>query len=87
MFEDSHPSTGVGEGEKVLELQEEVGELTQAYLTVTGRTRRPADDAARKQLALEMADALGMLLIMARAEGIDMDQAMQDKCRYVGRFG
>ncbi|WP_417485911.1 phosphoribosyl-ATP pyrophosphohydrolase [Maricaulis sp.] len=63
----------------LLKLQEEVGELTQAYLTTTGRTRRPADDAARKQLALEMADALGMLLIMAKAEGIDMDAAMQDK--------
>ena len=63
----------------LLKLQEEVGELTQAYLTTTGRTRRPADEAARKQLALEMADALGMLLIMAKAEGIDIDQAMQDK--------
>ncbi|WP_339333570.1 phosphoribosyl-ATP pyrophosphohydrolase [uncultured Maricaulis sp.] len=63
----------------LLKLQEEIGELTQAYLTTTGRTRRPADAAARDQLALEMADALGMLLIMARAEGIDMDQAMQDK--------
>ena len=63
----------------LLKLQEEVGELTQAYLTTTGRTRRPADDQARKQLALEMADTLGMLLIMAKAEGIDMDAAMQDK--------
>ncbi|RKR00236.1 nucleoside triphosphate pyrophosphohydrolase family protein [Maricaulis maris] len=63
----------------LLKLQEEVGELTQAYLTTTGRTRRPADAEAREQLALEMADALGMLLIMAKAEGIDIDQAMQDK--------
>ena len=63
----------------LLKLQEEIGELTQAYLTTTGRTRRPADKAARDQLALEMADALGMLLIMAKAEGIDIDQAMQDK--------
>ena len=63
----------------LLKLQEEIGELTQAYLTVTGRTRRPADDAAREQLALEMADALGMLLILAKAEGIDMDAAVQRK--------
>lgn len=63
----------------LLKLQEEIGELTQAYLTTTGRTRRPADAAAREQLALEMADALGMLLIMAKAEGIDLDAAMQRK--------
>jgi NTP pyrophosphatase (non-canonical NTP hydrolase) len=63
----------------LLKLQEEIGELTQAYLTTTGRTRRPVDQAARQQLALEMADALGMLLIMAKAEGIDMDAAVQAK--------
>jgi len=63
----------------LLKLQEEGGELTQAYLTATGRTRRPADAAAKAQLALEMADALGMLLLMARDEGIDLDAAVQEK--------
>lgn len=63
----------------LLKLQEEIGELTQAYLTATGRTRRPADAAAKAQLALEMADALGMLLLMARDEGIDLDAAVQEK--------
>ncbi|MBO6796739.1 phosphoribosyl-ATP pyrophosphohydrolase [Maricaulis sp.] len=63
----------------LLKLQEEMGELTQAYLTASGRTRRPADNAAREQLALEMADTLGMLLLLARDEGIDLDAAVQAK--------
>ncbi|MFS2318330.1 phosphoribosyl-ATP pyrophosphohydrolase [Maricaulis sp. D1M11] len=63
----------------VLKLQEEVGELTQAYLTVSGRTRRPADTVAREALAREMADVLGMLLLLARDEGVDLDQAVREK--------
>lgn len=63
----------------LLKLQEEMGELTQAYLTASGRTRRPAGDAARQELAREMADTLGMLLLLARDEGIDLDQAVEDK--------
>ena len=63
----------------LLKLQEEIGELTQAYLTATGRTRKPSGEAAKAQLALEMADALGMLLLLARDEGIDLDAAVQEK--------
>ena len=63
----------------LLKLQEEMGELTQAYLTVTGRTRRPKGDNARIELAREMADVQCMLLLLARDEGIDMDQAVQEK--------
>ncbi|SDM32733.1 phosphoribosyl-ATP pyrophosphohydrolase [Maricaulis salignorans] len=63
----------------LLKLQEELGELTQAYLTTTGRSRKPADEGARENLAREMADALGMLLLMARDEGIDLDAAVQEK--------
>ena len=63
----------------LLKLQEEMGELTQAYLTASGRTRRPADEKAREELALEMADTLGMLLLLARDEGIDLDAAVQTK--------
>lgn len=63
----------------LLKLQEEMGELTQAYLTVSGRTRRPADADARRDLEREMADVLGMLLLLARDEGVDLDNAVQDK--------
>ncbi|WP_417491250.1 phosphoribosyl-ATP pyrophosphohydrolase [Maricaulis sp.] len=63
----------------LLKLQEELGELTQAYLDVTGRSRRASDAAARRQMALEMADVLGMLLLLARDEGVDLDAAVQEK--------
>jgi len=63
----------------LLKLQEEMGELTQAYLDATGRSRRPADDEARAALAREMADTLGMLLLLARSEGVDLDTAVQEK--------
>jgi NTP pyrophosphatase (non-canonical NTP hydrolase) len=63
----------------LLKLQEELGELTQAYLTTTGRSRKPADAGAREHLGREMADVLGMLLLLARDEGIDLDAAVQDK--------
>lgn len=63
----------------LLKLQEELGELTQAYLTTTGRSRKPADEGARQALALEMADVLGMLLLLARDECVDLDAAVQEK--------
>lgn len=63
----------------LLKLQEEMGELTQAYLDATGRSRRGAGDGARAEMAREMADVLGMLLLLARDEGIDLDAAVQEK--------
>lgn len=63
----------------LLKLQEEMGELTQAYLTATGRTRRDAGPDARADMAREMADVLGMLLLLARDEGIDLDRAVEEK--------
>lgn len=63
----------------LLKLQEEMGELTQAYLDASGRSRRPAGNEARAALAREMADVLGMLLLLARDEGVDLDRAVQEK--------
>ncbi|MHA6287121.1 phosphoribosyl-ATP pyrophosphohydrolase [Maricaulis sp. CAU 1757] len=63
----------------LLKLHEELGELTQAYLAAGGRSRRPAGPEARQALALEMADTLGMLLLLARDEGVDLDAAVQEK--------
>ena len=62
----------------LLKVQEEVGELTQAYLAMTGRSRRSAD-SARHDVAMEMADVLCMLILMARAEGIDLNAAIAEK--------
>jgi len=62
----------------LLKVQEEMGELTQAYLAKTARSRRDPEPA-RAEMALEMADVLCMLLLMARDEGVDLNAAIQDK--------
>ena len=62
----------------LLKVQEEMGELTQAYLAKTARSRRDPEQA-RAEVALEMADVLCMLLLMARDEGVDLNAAIRDK--------
>lgn len=62
----------------LLKVQEEIGEMTQAYLTKTGRSRRAASDGDA-QLAAETADVLCQLLLFARAAGVDLDAAVRDK--------
>ena len=62
----------------LLKIQEEMGELTQSYLAMTHRSRRDATPA-KQEVAMEMADVLCMLLLMARAEGIDLNAAITEK--------
>ena len=62
----------------LLKVQEEMGELTQAYLAMTHRSRRDPDKA-RHEVATEMADVMCMLLLMARDEGIDLNAAISEK--------
>ncbi len=62
----------------LLKVQEEMGELTQSYLAMTARSRRSVD-GARHEVAMEMADVLCMLLLMARSEGIDLNAAITEK--------
>ncbi|WP_430591736.1 hypothetical protein [Humidisolicoccus flavus] len=65
----------------LLKLHEEVGELTQAHLSRTKRskTRGKSEELLEQQFALELADALGLLLALAAHEGVDIEQAVQDK--------
>ena len=65
----------------VLKLQEEVGELVQAYLAKTGRQRDKghAPEEIDRRYALELADAVGMLLALAEATGVDIEQAIDEK--------
>ncbi|KRC42869.1 MULTISPECIES: MazG nucleotide pyrophosphohydrolase domain-containing protein [Oerskovia] len=69
----------------VLKLAEETGELTQAYLAASGRTRpRVASegevpDGGRAALAAEVADVLAHLLLLARSQGIDVERAVREK--------
>ncbi|MFA4840402.1 MAG: hypothetical protein WC580_01690 [Agrococcus sp.] len=65
----------------VLKLQEEVGELVQAWLAKTGRQRDKGHTPAEidRRFALELADAVGMLLALAETTGVDIEQAIDDK--------
>lgn len=65
----------------ILKLQEEMGELVQAFIDLKGMGRERGLSAQQKDTALaaECADVLGMLLLLARNEDVDMNQAMQDK--------
>lgn len=62
----------------LLKVQEEMGEMTQAWLTRTGRSRRDADDGTA-QLPAEVADVFCQLLLFARAAGVDLDAAVREK--------
>jgi NTP pyrophosphatase (non-canonical NTP hydrolase) len=60
----------------LLKLQEELGELAQAHLRLTGRSRGSATERDR---ADEAADVLCMLLLYCRRHGIDPDAAVRRK--------
>lgn len=65
----------------LLKLTEELGELTQAHLTLTGqgRNRGKAPDELRSDLEGEVADVLAMVLVYAGRVGIDVEQALTAK--------
>lgn len=65
----------------VLKLHEEVGELTQAYLNLSGRSRDRglSDDEVRAAFRGEVADALGQLLLLARRFDVDLSEELERK--------
>ena len=65
----------------VLKVQEEVGEVVQAWLAKTGRQRDKghSPEEVDRRFALELADAVGMLLALAEATGVDIEQAIDEK--------
>lgn len=72
----------------LLKLQEELGEVVAEYLKTTGRARLKGADASsiRQALEDETADMLGMLLLFARANQIDLDAALERKWfQHLGR--
>ncbi|HEX7887698.1 MAG TPA: phosphoribosyl-ATP pyrophosphohydrolase [Phenylobacterium sp.] len=60
----------------LLKLQEELGELAQAHLRLSGRGRGDASEHDRSD---EAADVLCMLLLYCRRFGIDPDTAVRRK--------
>lgn len=68
----------------VLKMQEELGELTQAWNKLTGRGRRRdrSEHDLRDDLADETADLLGHVLLFARRNGLDLQSAIERKWRF-----
>jgi NTP pyrophosphatase (non-canonical NTP hydrolase) len=68
----------------LLKLQEEVGELTQAWNRVSGRAlaKGRSDEQMRRDLADEAADVLGHILLFAQAHGLDLEAAIERKWRF-----
>jgi NTP pyrophosphatase (non-canonical NTP hydrolase) len=68
----------------LLKLQEEVGELTQAWLRHTNRKRRTnSDEPSERDLADELADVLGHVLLIAQRQSLDLNAAIARKWRFV----
>ena len=65
----------------VLKIQEELGELTAAYLKLTQRARTGSDSHAdlNENLKDEIADVVAMTLLFAKHRNIDVEQAIKDK--------
>lgn len=64
-----------------LKMQEETGELLQAWLRLTGRGRQKGDTGAeiREQLEDELADCLAQVLLIAERFDIDVEKATERK--------
>src|SRR2546429_4157958 len=65
----------------ILKLQEEVGELTQSYLMLSGKARAKGKSAEEIQAEFhkEVADVFCQTLLLARFYGIDLEKEVEDK--------
>lgn len=67
----------------MLKVQEELGELADAYLGKTGRQRDKGDGSgdgdAQERFAFELADTVGLLMALGHAEGVDLERAIDAK--------
>lgn len=65
----------------VLKLQEEIGELTQAYLMLSGqaRTKGKSPEEIQADFRKELADVLCQTLLLARHYNIDLEHEIEKK--------
>ncbi|NJP91871.1 pyrophosphatase [Nonomuraea sp. FMUSA5-5] len=65
----------------LLKLQEEVGELTQAFLMLTGRARTKGrtGEELDADFRAELADVVCHVLLMARHHGVDLEAEIARK--------
>jgi len=68
----------------ILKLQEEVGELSQAWNRFSGRARRNnlSDVQLKQSLEDETADVLGQVFLLAESQGLDLYAAIERKWRF-----
>ena len=72
----------------LLKIQEELGELTSAYLKLTQRAKVGDQSRAALETNLkeEIADVIATTLLFAKQRGIDVERALEDKwLRYLPR--
>lgn len=65
----------------ILKLQEELGELIQAFLMVKKKARRKnkSDKELKQDFDGEVADVLGHILLLADHFGVDLETVMKEK--------
>lgn len=65
----------------VFKLQEELGELTQKFLMMSGRARQKgySTDEIRRQFEDEVADTFSLVILLAEHFGVDLEQAVDRK--------
>jgi len=65
----------------VLKLQEEMGELIQSYLMMTGKGRGKGQNAneIKENFNHEVADVFSHILLLARYFKIDLEKAIEEK--------
>jgi len=65
----------------LLKLQEEMGELTQAYLSMSGRARHKnkTPEEMKANFEHEIADVLCHVLLLAESEGVNLKKAIDEK--------
>lgn len=65
----------------LFKLQEEIGELTKAYVNFKGLCRKneKSPERLKSELADELADVLGHVLLFAQHNDIDLETSFQSK--------
>lgn len=65
----------------ILKLQEEVGELIQSYLMLSGkaRTKGKTSEEIQAEFHEEVADVFCQILLLARFYGIDLEKEVEEK--------
>ncbi len=80
-YQEEYPEVVMDRDYFPFKVTEEWGECMQSYLMFTDRGRQKGrnKEVIQKELADEMADVFGYLLLFADKEGIDLKKAISDK--------